>query len=119
MLFIASTDSCVLHVTVLNYCLSDSSLLSPSVSSIKLCHWTTSGEIACYPKESKFEGNLLTVKEEKRLARDLPGRATSKPEVYRALVKLLSSPGQWIFDPIGGAGVFLGLNSVKATVPLV
>lgn len=36
--------------------------------------------------------------------KQLPGRAKSKPKVYEALIQLLSLPGQWVFDPTGGAG---------------
>ena len=85
----------------------DSSLLSPSVTHITLCLWTTSGEIACYPQQSKFKGNLLTIKQEAQLQviKDIEGRARAKPNVYEALMNLLSTPGQWILDPLGGGGM--------------
>ena len=84
----------------------DSSLLSPSVSSITICHWTTSGEISCYPQQSKFKGNLLTVKQDERATKDIQERARAKPDVYEPLIKLLSTPGQWILDPLGGGGMY-------------
>ena len=53
-----------------------------------LYHWKLGGEIACYPKRTKFEGNLLTVD------------GDSKSTVYESLLQLLTLEGQWVFDPL-------------------
>ena len=68
-----------------------------------LYHLTTTGEISCYPRTAPFVGNLLTV--DGGPTNCLDGRARAKPEVYEGLVKLLTIPGQWVFDPICGEGV--------------
>lgn len=75
--------------------------LNASVFPIVLCHWTSSGEIECYPQQSSFVGNLLTIE-------NSPSAPSSslrdKLEVYKALINLLSIEGQWILDPLSGSG---------------
>ena len=68
--------------------------LKTSVFPIILCHWTSSGEIGCYPQQSSFVGNLLTVE----------GSSAPLREVYEALINLLTIEGQWILDPLSGSG---------------
>ena len=58
-----------------------------------ILHWTRSGEVACYPKQSCFRGNLLTLKGLQCSKLDVCVR--SKVEVYSGLINLLSLPGQW------------------------
>lgn len=80
----------------------DSSKLGCSVSSVILCHLRNSGNIPCFPKQSSFKGNLITVEEAS--VRECAQRAKPKLKLYEALVNLLSSRGQWVLDPIGGTG---------------
>ena len=82
------------------------------MSTIILCHLTLSGEIACYPKQSKFQGNLLTVDDTTKYTK-LPGRTKLKLKVYDAFIELLSLPGQWVFDPTGGTGKLVIIQSTE------
>ena len=101
--FVSSTvPECYLLLTTLYLC-ADSTKLQSTVGGIKILHWTRSGEVSCYPKQSRFQGNLLTVKELQ--SSKLDGRVRSKFEVYSELINLLSLPGQWVFDPLGGSGI--------------
>ena len=89
---------------IYSYFISDSHLLSKSVSSVILYHWTSSREILCHPKKSSFQGNLFVVNE--KPAKDIPGRAKGRPSVYSALVDLLTLPDHWVFDPLCGEGTY-------------
>ena len=88
---------------------SGSSQLSPSITMVILCHWSSSGEqIICYPQQTKIKGNLLTLEDGfGRFSHIKPDRATPKPALYEALLHLLSTRGQWVLDPIGGNGEFI------------
>lgn len=77
-------------------------LLQSSVFPILLCHWSSSGDLSCYPNQSEFVGSLLSVNSSG--SSTLEGRASAKPEVYKALISLLSLDGQWLLDPLGGNG---------------
>ena len=89
----------------LNY-FSGSSRLSPSIIMVIVCHWSSSGEnIICFPQQTMFKGNLLTVEEGFGRPSDVKrDRAIPKPELYEALLHLLSTRGQWVLDPLGGNG---------------
>jgi hypothetical protein len=78
--------------------------LNASVFPIILCHWTSSGEIGCYPQQSTLVGNLLTIE-----GSTVP--SSEKPEVYKALINLLSIEGQWILDPLSGSGKWCNIPS--------
>ena len=45
--------------------------------------------------------NLLCVNEV-HLLKQFPGIACPKPELYKELVSLISTPGLWVFDPLCG-----------------
>ena len=61
--------------------------------------------LICFPQQTKFKGNLLTIEEGFGKASGIEhDRATPKPVLYEALIHLLSTRGQWILDPIGGIG---------------
>jgi hypothetical protein len=78
--------------------------LTTSVFPIVLCHWMSSGDIGCYPHQSAFTGNLLKI--EGSPSQPFKDRATPKPEVYKALINLLSLSGQWVLDPLSGSGEY-------------
>ena len=102
-IFIMSTYD----IVPINFTVStESSQLGCSISTFIICHWTSSGEIACFPNQSRFKGNLLTIEAENS-EKQVPHRATSKPQIYEALIQLLSTSEQWVLDPIGGAGKLL------------
>ena len=79
---------CYLLLTILYLC-ADSPKLQSTVGGIKILHWIRSGEVACYPKQSCFRGNLLTFKGLQ--SSKLDGRVRSKVEVYLGLKPTFSS----------------------------
>lgn len=97
----------------------------PFCFTLQTCHYSLHlyhpskfviGQVACYPKNSMFKGNLLTVGETSG-CKDTAGRAKGKPEVYAAVIKLLSMTDQWIFDPLGGGGTYM--NYYSTVEPLI
>ena len=75
--------------------------LQNTITPMVIGQWSSCNEYPFFAKKTEFVGNLLTV------AMDEPintpqGRARPKPMLYQELIKLLTSPGQWVFDPLSG-----------------
>ncbi|XP_064398767.1 uncharacterized protein LOC135345276 isoform X2 [Halichondria panicea] len=71
--------------------------LQNTITPMVIGQWSSCNEYPFFAKKTEFVGNLLTV------AMDEPintpqGRARPKPMLYQELIKLLTSPGQWVFE---------------------
>ncbi len=74
--------------------------------------WSSCDEYPFFAEKTEFVGNLLTANEDEPI--NTPqGRARPKPILYKELIKLLTSPGQWVFDPLSGIGthIFIIISS--------